>query len=87
MTDGCASRCNRARKRRLEMRCRKPVRELWFYMSVTLLTVAGLLAATTTAHAAIPASERAALVALYNATNGPNWTNKTNWLGSAVAWR
>ena len=24
--------------------------------------------------------DRAALVALYNATNGANWTNKTNWL-------
>ncbi len=25
-------------------------------------------------------SDRAALVALYNATGGPNWTNNTNWL-------
>ena len=25
-------------------------------------------------------SDRAALVALYNATGGPNWTNDTNWL-------
>ena len=24
--------------------------------------------------------DRAALVALYNATNGPNWTNNDNWL-------
>ena len=29
------------------------------------------------------ASDRAALVALYNATNGPNWTNNSNWLSSA----
>ena len=28
-------------------------------------------------------SDRAALVALYNATNGPNWTNKENWLSDA----
>ena len=28
-------------------------------------------------------SDRAALVALYNATNGPNWTNKHNWLSDA----
>lgn len=28
----------------------------------------------------IPKSECEALVALYNSTNGPNWTNKTNWL-------
>ena len=26
--------------------------------------------------------ERAALVALYNATNGPNWVDKTNWMSS-----
>lgn len=27
----------------------------------------------------VPPSEKAALVALYNATNGDEWTNKTNW--------
>ena len=27
--------------------------------------------------------DRAALVALYNATGGPNWTNNTNWLTNA----
>ena len=27
-----------------------------------------------------PASDREALVALYNATDGPNWFNNTNWL-------
>ncbi len=26
------------------------------------------------------ASDRAALVALYHATNGPNWANNSNWL-------
>jgi len=30
----------------------------------------------------IPDQEREALVALYNSTNGANWTNKTNWLGA-----
>ena len=29
------------------------------------------------------ADDRAALVALYNATDGENWANKTNWLSSA----
>ena len=29
------------------------------------------------------ASDRAALVALYNATDGPNWTNSANWLTDA----
>ena len=28
----------------------------------------------------LPQSEREALVALYNATDGENWTNNTNWL-------
>ena len=30
-----------------------------------------------------PRDDRAALVALYNATDGPNWTNNTNWLSDA----
>ncbi|UCH97180.1 MAG: hypothetical protein JSV88_10110, partial [Candidatus Aminicenantes bacterium] len=29
--------------------------------------------------AAIPAHERAALKALYNSTNGDNWTNNNGW--------
>ena len=35
------------------------------------------------AHAQIPTAERDALIALYNATNGAGWTNKTGWLGAA----
>jgi Leucine-rich repeat (LRR) protein len=42
---------------------------------------ASLIAAV--AGAAIPASERAALIALYNAAGGGNWTNHTGWLGAA----
>jgi len=30
----------------------------------------------------IPQSEREALIALYYATNGDNWTNKTGWNGA-----
>ena len=30
------------------------------------------------------ASDRDALVALYNATDGPNWLNNTNWLSNAA---
>ena len=29
--------------------------------------------------------DKAALVALYNATDGPNWTNNSNWLTNLVA--
>ena len=32
--------------------------------------------------AAIPASERNALITLYNSTNGDNWVDNTGWLGS-----
>ncbi len=30
-------------------------------------------------HSSIPTSERDALIDLYNATDGPNWVNSTNW--------
>ena len=33
--------------------------------------------------ASTPDTDRAALAALYNATDGPNWTNITNWLSDA----
>ncbi len=40
-----------------------------------------LFSTPVTVGAPTPASaDRAALVTLYNATNGPNWTNNTNWL-------
>jgi Leucine-rich repeat (LRR) protein len=35
-----------------------------------------------TAHATIPTSERDALIAIYNATGGASWEDRTNWLGS-----
>jgi Leucine-rich repeat (LRR) protein len=37
------------------------------------------LGATAQASAAIPASERAALIAIYDSTNGPGWTYRFNW--------
>lgn len=33
----------------------------------------------------IPAAQRNALIALYNSTDGANWTNDTNWLSADVA--
>jgi hypothetical protein len=36
-----------------------------------------------TAHAAIPSSERSALLALYGNTGGGSWTNHTGWNGAA----
>ena len=43
--------------------------------------LAGLV--TASAQTATEDTDRAALVALYNATDGPNWTNSTNWLTDA----
>jgi len=47
-----------------------------------LLAVCALFAAVPIASAAVPASQRDALVAVYNATGGASWTNRTNWLGA-----
>ncbi|MYE54836.1 MAG: hypothetical protein F4X34_06525, partial [Chloroflexi bacterium] len=51
---------------------------------VVLSALAGLasvlLASRETASAQTVATDRAALVAFYNATNGDNWTSNTNWL-------
>ena len=43
-----------------------------------VLACAGMAA---TVRAQIPASERQALIDLYNSTNGAGWTNSTNWGG------
>jgi len=34
-------------------------------------------------YAVIPASEREALISLYNSTDGTNWLDNTNWLGAS----
>ena len=50
---------------------------------LAVLILAALLffaASNATPVGAQAATDRAALVALYNATDGPNWTNNTNWL-------
>jgi uncharacterized protein (TIGR03437 family) len=36
------------------------------------------------ANAAIPQSERDALIAFYNSTNGDSWTTKTNWKSAGI---
>ena len=53
------------------------------------IALALLVALTATAPAAAqtgsPSEDRASLVALYDATDGPNWTNNANWLsGNAL---
>jgi hypothetical protein len=47
-----------------------------------LLQAATLLLISVTVHAAIPYSERAALVNFYANTAGPVWVNSTGWLGA-----
>ena len=47
-----------------------------------LLALIGALGGAVEARAQDSATDRAALVALYNATDGANWTNNTNWLSS-----
>lgn len=56
----------------------RPWRRLSWMASIVMLFLGSLEAS-----AAIPSSERQALIDLYNATNGPSWTNKTGWLGSS----
>ncbi|HVR51294.1 MAG TPA: hypothetical protein VMS38_16265 [Pseudorhodoferax sp.] len=46
-------------------------------LAATALCLGGLAG---TADAALPPAQRAALVDLYNASNGPGWTNSSNWL-------
>ena len=48
----------------------------------TILALAMLILAST-AHAAIPASQRTVLTNLFTSTNGAAWTNSTNWNGAA----
>lgn len=48
------------------------MKRLLLFFSFTLLY-------NLTIHAQVPQSERDALIAFYNATNGDSWTNNTNW--------
>ena len=48
----------------------------------TLGLVTFLLLCSAESQAGVPATERQALIALYNATGGANWTDSTGWLGA-----
>jgi hypothetical protein len=50
--------------------------KLVFILFILLLSTLGYLHS---AVAAIPAIEREALIALYNSTDGDNWTNNSGW--------
>jgi len=49
------------------------------YMCFVLSGLLFVLSTGIPLHAAVPASERAALIALYNATNGDNWSKNDGW--------
>ncbi|MCP5052215.1 MAG: hypothetical protein GY940_33920, partial [bacterium] len=51
-------------------------------MGKLLLIIALLFSWAGLSLGAIPASERAALIALYNSTNGDNWTDNSGWKGN-----
>ena len=53
--------------------------------AATITATAGSVSGTATVTVAqmVHAADRAALVALYNATDGPNWLNNENWLTDA----
>jgi IPTL-CTERM motif/Divergent InlB B-repeat domain len=50
--------------------------------AIASLFVASIFIAPHASHAVVPASERAALQALYTSTNGASWAVSTNWNGA-----
>jgi hypothetical protein len=49
-------------------------------LAAATLCLGGLASLMGQVQAAVPQAQRDALIALYNATNGPGWTNSSNWL-------
>lgn len=65
---------------------RRTMATRWGVAWLVLLVAAAAASPSAVAQSAAPGSvdsDRAALVALYNATDGPNWTRSQNWLSSA----
>ena len=57
--------------------------EMMMFNKAAIFLLSSLCLWQQPAQAAIPASERAALIALYNATNGAGWNDNGGWLGAA----
>ena len=51
--------------------------------TTTVAATVGAVAGTATVTVAVESGDRAALVALHAATDGPNWADDLNWLGDA----
>ena len=56
---------------------------VWAGSIALALLIASAIAIPANAQPGSPETDRAALVALYEANGGPNWTNSTNWLSDA----
>jgi len=54
----------------------------WLHTMKKLLLLL-LISLAGASYAQVPQIERDALVALYNSTDGANWTDNTGWLGAA----
>ena len=81
MRSTAATPLSRVLRGRTEM-AKSMTRFLTAAMAVAAMTLASA-AGTGLAQAQTPTlSDRDALVALYNATDGPNWANNTNWLSA-----
>ncbi len=57
------------------------MKSIKWILSLVVFTV--LFFSSTLSYGAIPVSEKNALIALYNSTNGPGWTDSTNWNGAS----
>ena len=57
--------------------------------TTTVAATVGAVAGTATVTVAVESGDRAALTALHEATDGPNWADDVNWLGDGPlgAWR
>lgn len=64
----------------------KRIAELLMLVGVVMVCLSAMPARLLANPLGIPDSEYDALVALYNSTGGPDWTDKTNWLTDEPYW-
>jgi len=62
----------------------KSTRKRKLVVFITMLSFIGLMGTVQSYAQDVSVAERNALIALYNSTDGPNWTTKTNWKTAAL---